>query len=95
VAGLGDVVFGALMFVKPNELWAFRVTIENYAYRDRFGRETVTCIRTFSIKQPRRFDTLPASIDLLLGRRRGILVTLRCELDKRRELATEVAFIDP
>jgi hypothetical protein len=31
-------------------------TIENYAYRDRFGRETVTWIRKFSGKRPRRFD---------------------------------------
>jgi hypothetical protein len=31
-------------------------TIENYAYRDRFGRETVTWIRRFSGRKPRRFD---------------------------------------
>ena len=31
-------------------------TIENYAYRDRFGRETVTWIRTFQTRRPRRFD---------------------------------------
>jgi hypothetical protein len=31
-------------------------TIENYAYRDRFGRETVTWIRTFRTSKPRRFD---------------------------------------
>lgn len=31
-------------------------TIENYAYRDRFGRETVTWLRTFETARPRRFD---------------------------------------
>ncbi|MCU1229004.1 MAG: hypothetical protein JWO97_1888 [Acidobacteria bacterium] len=31
-------------------------TIENYAYRDRFDRETVTWIRRFSGRKPRRFD---------------------------------------
>ena len=32
-------------------------TIENYAYRDRYGRETVTWTRTFELpRRPRRFD---------------------------------------
>jgi hypothetical protein len=31
-------------------------TIENYAYRDGFGRETVTWIRRFRGRTPRRFD---------------------------------------
>lgn len=32
-------------------------TIENYAYRDRLGRETVTFVRTFRLpRRPRRFD---------------------------------------
>lgn len=31
-------------------------TIENYAYRDRFGRETVTWLRTFRTRRTRRFD---------------------------------------
>jgi hypothetical protein len=31
-------------------------TIQNYAYRDRFGRETVAWIRTFQTRRPRRFD---------------------------------------
>src|SRR5215510_7252235 len=31
-------------------------TIENYAFRDPYGRETVTWIRRFSTKRPRRFD---------------------------------------
>lgn len=31
-------------------------TIENYAFVDRFGRETVSWIRTFQYRRPRRFD---------------------------------------
>lgn len=31
-------------------------TIENYAYQDRFGRETVTWVRTFEGRKQRRFD---------------------------------------
>lgn len=31
-------------------------TIENYAYRDALGRETVTWLRTFHTPSPRRFD---------------------------------------
>jgi hypothetical protein len=31
-------------------------TIENYAYRDSLGRETVTWLRTFQTRKPRRFD---------------------------------------
>ena len=31
-------------------------TIENYAYRDDFGRETVTWLRTFQTRRVRRFD---------------------------------------
>ncbi len=31
-------------------------TIQNYAYRDSFGRETVTWVRTFTTRKVRRFD---------------------------------------
>ena len=31
-------------------------TVENYAYRDSFGRETVTWVRRFEMPRPRRFD---------------------------------------
>ena len=31
-------------------------TIQNYAYRDRFDRETVTWVRTFRTRRQRRFD---------------------------------------
>ncbi|MEA2571807.1 MAG: hypothetical protein QOI24_3808 [Acidobacteriota bacterium] len=40
----------------PEHGSAIPFTIENYAYRDRFGRETVTWIRRFSGRKPRRFD---------------------------------------
>lgn len=31
-------------------------TVENYAYVDRFGRETITWVRRFATRRPRRFD---------------------------------------
>ncbi|MEO6939946.1 MAG: DUF4166 domain-containing protein [Candidatus Kapaibacterium sp.] len=41
----------------PQQGKAIPFTIENYAYKDRFGRETVTWIRTYSFpKRVRRFD---------------------------------------
>jgi hypothetical protein len=33
-------------------------TIENYAFVDQFGRETVSWIRTFESRRARRFDAL-------------------------------------
>jgi hypothetical protein len=44
-------------------------TIANYAYRDGFGRETVTWIRTFNTRRTRRFDAY-----MLLSRQRGKIV---------------------
>lgn len=38
-------------------------TIENYAYRDGFGRETVTWLRTFEISKRRRFDAYMIATD--------------------------------
>jgi Domain of unknown function (DUF4166) len=43
-----------IMFPERGERIPF--TIENYAYRDSFGRETVTWLRTFRIRRVRRFD---------------------------------------
>lgn len=40
----------------PERLHNVPFTIENYAYVDQLGRETVTWIRTFSGKRVRRFD---------------------------------------
>jgi len=31
-------------------------TIRNYAFRDPYGRDTITWVRTFAFKRPRRFD---------------------------------------
>lgn len=44
-------------------------TIRNYAYRDRFGRETVTWIRDFATRRPRRFDAY-----MIHSRERGRIV---------------------
>ncbi len=44
-------------------------TIQNYAYRDRFGRETVTWVRTFQTRKPRRFDAT-----MIYSRQRGCIV---------------------
>lgn len=45
-------------------------TIQNYAYRDRFGRETVTWVRTFDFNgRPRRFDAT-----MIYSRQRGRIV---------------------
>lgn len=44
-------------------------TIENYAYRDTFGRETVTWIRTFESRKRRRFDAY-----MIYGESRGRIV---------------------
>jgi hypothetical protein len=44
-------------------------TIRNYAYQDRFGRETVTWIREFLTRRPRRFDAY-----MIHSRRRGKIV---------------------
>jgi hypothetical protein len=40
----------------PDSATNVSFTIENYAYTDRFGRETVTWNRTFHFPKPRRFD---------------------------------------
>src|SRR5258708_27904282 len=43
-----------IMFPKRGRNIPF--TIQNYAFSDRFGRETVTWIRTFDTRRVRRFD---------------------------------------
>ena len=43
-----------IMFPESAENVPFQ--IENYAYLDRFGRETVTWLRTFETRKRRRFD---------------------------------------
>ncbi len=44
----------AIMFPEHGRQVPF--TIQNYAYRDSLGRETVTWVRTFSTRKQRRFD---------------------------------------
>jgi hypothetical protein len=44
----------SIMFPEQGQEIPF--SIENYAYRDSFGRETVTWLRTFEIGRRRRFD---------------------------------------
>lgn len=44
-------------------------TIENYAYRDSLGRETVTWLRTFQTARSRRFDAY-----MIFSRERGKIV---------------------
>src|SRR5207302_4650604 len=43
--------------------------IENYAYKDSFGRETVTWVRTFKNRRGRRFDAT-----MINSGRRGLIV---------------------
>jgi len=64
-------------------------TIENYAYRDRFGRETVTWIRTFAARRRRRFDAYMiyaesrARIVDYLGTHQHLAVDLDLSVDER------------
>jgi hypothetical protein len=44
----------SIMFPEQGENIPFQ--IENYAYQDELGRETVTWVRTFQTLRPRRFD---------------------------------------
>jgi len=44
-------------------------TIQNYAYRDQLGRETVTWVRTFSTSKRRRFDAY-----MIHSEKRGCIV---------------------
>jgi hypothetical protein len=64
-------------------------TIENYAYVDRYGRETVTWIRTFETARPRRFDaymvysaTRGCIVDYL-GTHQHLAVDLEVAVDQR------------
>ena len=44
-------------------------TIRNYAYKDELGRETVTWIRDFATRHPRRFDAY-----MIYSKDRGLIV---------------------
>ena len=64
-------------------------SIENYAYVDRFGRETVTWIRRFSTRTPRRFDAYMifseqrARIVDYLGTHQHLAVDIDLSVDER------------
>jgi hypothetical protein len=64
-------------------------TIENYAYRDDFGRETVTWLRTFQTRRVRRFDAyMIASADQrrivdYLGSHQHLAVDIDLRVDER------------
>lgn len=66
-------------------------TIENYAYRDGYGRETLTFVRTFEVRphRRRRFDATMvyhpqrATIVDLLGTHQHFAVALRLSADSR------------
>jgi Domain of unknown function (DUF4166) len=56
-----------IMFPEQGRNIAFRV--ENYAYRDEYGRETVTWVRTYHTQRTRRFDAYM----IFSARRQGIV----------------------
>ena len=64
-------------------------TIENYAYLDSFGRETVTWLRTFETQRPRRFDAYMiyssqrAKIVDYLGTHQHLAVDIDPSVDER------------
>ena len=58
-------------------------TIENYAYRDRFGRETVTWARRFQLRRVRKFDAT-----MVFSDRRGLVVDY---LGSHQHLAVDIA----
>lgn len=57
----------SIMFPEHGENVPF--TIQNYAYLDPLGRETVTWVRTFSTRQTRRFDAY-----MIYSEQRGCIV---------------------
>ncbi len=56
-----------VMFPESGQNVPFQIV--NYAYIDAYGRETVTWIRTFHTKRPRRFDAY-----MILSEQRGRIV---------------------
>ncbi|MFD0277582.1 DUF4166 domain-containing protein [Kitasatospora sp. NPDC127111] len=65
-------------------------TIANYAYRDGFGRETVTFVRTFQFTRPRRFDATmigsrdrPGTVVDFLGTHQHLAVDLHPRVTAR------------
>ena len=64
-------------------------TIENYAFRDPYGRDTVSWVRTFRLARPRRFDAYMvyserrARIVDYLGSHEHLAVDLDLRVDER------------
>jgi hypothetical protein len=71
----------SIMF--PEQGKSIPFTIDNYAYRDDFGRETVTWVRTFETKKRRRFDAY-----MIYSEKRGQIVDY---LGTHEHLAVDIA----
>jgi hypothetical protein len=69
-----------IMFPETGRHIPFR--IENYAFVDRFGRETVSWIRTFQSRRTRRFDAY-----MIFSERRGRIVDY---LGSHQHLAVDI-----
>lgn len=75
-----------IMFPEQGKNVPFK--IENYAYKDRFGRETVTWVRTFSGRRTRRFDAT-----MIFAEQRGLIVDY---LGTHQHLAVDIHLsVDP
>ena len=70
----------AIMFPEQGKDVPF--TIENYAYKDTYGRETVTWVRTFQTGRERRFDAY-----MVWGKERGCIVDY---LGNHQHLAVDI-----
>ena len=72
----------------PNSGRNVPFTIRNVAFRDPYGRETVTWIRTFGFRRPRRFDAY-----MIYSERRGKIVDY---LGSHEHLAVDIELaVDP
>jgi len=72
----------SIMFPESGRNISFQIL--NYAYVDSFGRETVTWIRTFQTKRPRRFDAY-----MIYSEQRGRIVDY---LGTHQHLAVDIDF---
>ena len=73
----------------PEQGTAIPFTIRNFAYVDPFGRETVTWIRNFETRHPRRFDAYMIYSEQrrcivdYLGTHQHLAVDIRLSVDQR------------
>jgi len=71
----------------PETGWNIPFTIENYAFVDQFGRETVSWVRTFASRRTRRFDAY-----MIYSETRGRIVDY---LGSHQHLAVDIdLFVD-